>query len=164
MLCALGLLLCSAAFGVDALVRGVGPFSDVVIRAGADILCAMKPDTSARKKVEALERRKAMLDALIRFVKEHAEITSEAVIHALTGKTGLKFSEYALIVPNWKDGKAVLRLVKSGEDWINTMDADSYYGMERMIAEDVSNMSDSELEKLLDGIYREANPDDDESE
>ena len=124
----------------------------------------MKPDTSARKKVEALERRRAMLDALIRFVKAHPEVTSHAVLHPLAGKTGLSFPSYALIVPNWKDDKAVLRLVKSGEDWINSMDSDAYYRMERMIAEDVSGMSDKELEKLLDRMYQEANPDDEEKE
>ncbi len=124
----------------------------------------MKPDTSARKKVEALERRRAMLDALIRFVKAHPEVTSHAVLHPLAGKTGLNFPSYALIVPNWKDDKAVLRLVKSGEDWINSMDSDAYYHMERTIAEDVSGMSDKELEKLLDRMHQEANPDEEENE
>src|SRR6266567_2370982 len=124
----------------------------------------MKPDTSARKKVEALERRRAMLDALIRFVKAHPEVTSHAVLHPLAGKTGLNFPSYALIVPNWKDVKAVLRLVKSGEDWINSMDSDAYYHMERTIAEDVSGMSDKELEKLLDRMHQEANPDEEENE
>jgi hypothetical protein len=78
----------------------------------------MKPETNARKKVAALERRAAMLDALIDFLKAHPEITSDAVLHSLAGKTGLNFPDYALIVPNWKGGKAVLRLVKSGDDWI----------------------------------------------
>ena len=82
-----------------------------------------------------------MLDALIRFVKAHPEVTSHAVLHPLAGKTGLNFPSYALIVPNWKDDKAVLRLVKSGEDWINSMDSNAYYQMERTIAEDVSGMS-----------------------
>jgi uncharacterized protein len=124
----------------------------------------MKPDTSARKKVEALERRRAMLDALIRFVKAHPEVTSHAVLHPLAGKTGLNFPSYALIVPNWKDDHAVLRLVKSGEDWINSMDSDAYYRMKRTIAEDVSGLSDKELEKLLDRMYQEANPDEEENE
>lgn len=100
-----------------------------------------------------------MLDALIRFVKAHPEVTSHAVLHPLAAKTGLNFPDYALIVPNWKNGKAMLRLVKSGDDWINTMDSDAYYQMERTIAEDVSDLSDRELEGLLDRMYREANPD-----
>ena len=105
-----------------------------------------------------------MLDALIRFVKAHPEVTSHAVLHPLAGKTGLNFPSYALIVPNWKDDKAVLRLVKSGEDWINNMDSDAYYHMERTVAEDVSGMSDKELEKLLGRMYQEANPDEEENE
>jgi hypothetical protein len=124
----------------------------------------MKPETNARKKVAALERRTAMLEALIRFVKVHPEITSDAVLHSLAGKTGLNFPDYALIVPNWKGGKAVLRLVKFGDDWINSMDSDAYYQMERTVAQDVSGMSDKELEELLDRTYREANPDEEEDE
>jgi hypothetical protein len=37
----------------------------------------MKPDTSARKKAEALKRRRAMLDGLLRFVKAHPRSLSE---------------------------------------------------------------------------------------
>jgi hypothetical protein len=122
----------------------------------------MKPETNARKKVEALERRQAMLDLLIHFIKVHPEIVSDAVLYPLAGKTGLKFPSYALIVPNWKDDKAVLRLLKSGEDWINGMDFDDYYNMEHLVAEDVSRMSDKKLEKLLDRLCQEANPDEEE--
>jgi hypothetical protein len=44
------------------------------------------------------------------------------------------------------------------------MDSDANYRMERTVAEDVSGMSDRQLEKLLDKTYREANPDADEEE
>jgi hypothetical protein len=53
----------------------------------------LKPQTSVKKKVAALERRKALLDALIAFVKTHPVVTSEAWLHPLRGKTGLKFLE-----------------------------------------------------------------------
>jgi hypothetical protein len=120
----------------------------------------MRAELNAKKKITALERQKALLDTLIVFIKAHPQIASQANLHPLSaGKIGLKCEEYALIVPNWKDGDAVLRLVKPGEDWINTMDADAYYNMERTVAEDVGGISDAELETLLDKVYREANPD-----
>src|ERR1700677_1611920 len=102
----------------------------------------MRAELNAKKKITALERQKALLDTLIAFIKAHPQIASQANLHPYSaGKIGLKFEEYALIVPNWKDGNAVLRLTKSGEDWINTMDADAYSNMERTVADDVSRVS-----------------------
>ena len=124
---------------------------------------ALKPETALRKRLEAVGRHQAMLDALSAFIKVHHKLVSDYSIHQLHGKLGLKFSDYALIVPNWKSSKAVLTLVKSGDDWIN-MDSDAYYRMERTVAEDVSGMSDEQLENLLDKTYLEANPDADEDE
>jgi hypothetical protein len=125
---------------------------------------ALKPETALRKRLEALGRHQAMLDALSAFIKGHPKLVGDYSIHQLHGKLGLKFSDYALIVPNWKSSKAVLTLVKSGDDWINTMESDAYYRIERTVAEDVSGMSDEQLENLLDKMYREANPDVDEDE
>lgn len=70
----------------------------------------------------------------------------------------------SLLVPYLKKGGgAVLKLIKSGEDWHNVADADELYG-KRVVAEDVSNMPTEQLEELLDKIYREANPDEEEEE
>jgi hypothetical protein len=104
-----------------------------------------------------------MLDALLAFIRKHPKISSAAALHPLRGKTGLSFPEYALVVPNWKDGTAVLRLVRSGEDWLNH-DPEGYYGMQRTVEEDVSHMSDNQLERLPDKLYHEANPEDFEDE
>jgi hypothetical protein len=57
-----------------------------------------------------------------------------------------------------KGGGIVLKLIKSGEDWANSADYEELYG-KRVASEDVSGMSDEELEALLDSIYLEANPD-----
>jgi hypothetical protein len=124
----------------------------------------LKPETALRKKVEALERQKALADALITFIKSHPDIAADCSVHQLHGKVGLLFPDYALIVPTWKAGKLMLRLVKSGEDWINSMAGDEYYKMEKLVVEDVSSMSSDELEAVLDRIYGEANPDADEEE
>jgi hypothetical protein len=113
--------------------------------------------------VEVLERRKAMIDALISFLKEHPKTTAAAHVKGLDGgKNGLSFPDYALIVPYWNGGDIRLRLLKSGEDWINNLQSDDADKLERLVSEDVSDASDAELEKLLDNMYREANPDADE--
>jgi hypothetical protein len=123
----------------------------------------LKPDTALRKKLEALERHKAMLDTMGSFLKAHPQTAAECSIHQLQGKLGLKFDEYALVVPYLKKGGIVLKLIKSGEDWMNVADPDELYG-KRLVAEDVSGMSEEQLDKLLDRMYREANPDADEEE
>lgn len=115
-------------------------------------MCAMpqlKPETALRKKLEALDRHKAMIEALCAFVKAHPKTSHESSIHQLHGKVGLIFADYALIVPYRKDGKVVLKLVKSGEDWINQMDGDRYYQMDKTVAEDVSGMSDHKVQSIL---------------
>jgi hypothetical protein len=122
-----------------------------------------KPEVALRKKLEALERHKAMLDTMGSFLKAHPQTAAECSIHQLQGKLGLKFDEYALVVPYLKKGAIVLKLMKSGEDWMNVADPDELYG-KRLVAEDVSGMSDEQLDKLLDRMYREANPDADEGE
>jgi len=123
----------------------------------------LKPEVALRKKLEALERHKAMLDTMGFFLKAHPRTAAECSIHQLQGKLGLKFDEYALVVPYLKKGGIVLKLIKSGEDWLNLADPDELYG-KRLVAEDVSGMSDEQLDKLLDRMYREANPDADEEE
>ena len=125
---------------------------------------ALKPETSLRKKIEAFERHKAMMDTMIAFVKAHPKTAAECAVHQLHGKLGLKFDEYALVVPYLKKGGGIiLKLIKSGEDWINVADYDELYG-KRVVAEDVSGMSDEQLENLLEKMYREANPYADEDE
>lgn len=114
--------------------------------------------------VEVLERRKSMIDALITFMKKHPKTAADAHVKGLDGgKNGLSFPDYALIVPYWNGGDIQLRLLKSGEDWMS-LDSDAYEKLDRLVAEDVSDVSDAELENLLDGMYREANPDAHEEE
>jgi hypothetical protein len=115
--------------------------------------------------VDVLERRKTMIDALINFLKKHPKTAADAHVKGLDGgKNGLSFPDYALIVPYWNGGDIQLRLLKSGEDWINNLESNEYEKVERLVSDDVSDVSDAELEKVLDGMYREANPDADEEE
>lgn len=105
--------------------------------------------------IEVLERRKTMIDALIEFLKKHPKAAADAHVKGLDGgKNGLSFPDYALVVPYWNGGDIQLRLLKSGEDWMS-LDSD----VERLVSEDVSKVSDKELAEMLDGMYREANPD-----
>jgi len=116
--------------------------------------------TNVHKKITAIERRKAMLDALIKFLFRHPKLTDESTVkHLQQGKTGLQFGDYALIVPHWKDERVVLRLFRSGEDWLNNLDEKAQAQLQRLVSEDVSRMSNSELNRLLDKLFREANPD-----
>ena len=120
---------------------------------------ALNTTTALQKKLETLERHKTMVDTLATFLKAHPTIAAECLIHQLHGKLGLKFDEYALVVPYVKKGGGfVLKLVKSGEDWL-TDEPD-----ERVASEDVSGMSDDELNQLLHSVYHEANPDAKEEE
>ena len=117
------------------------------------------------RKVELLERHKAMIDALIQFVKKHPKTAYKAAVKGLAGgKSGISFPDYALIVPYWNGGDIELRLVKSGEDWLNSLDSDAFVDLEKLVADDVSEMSSEELEKMLGEMYHEANPDADEED
>src|SRR5947209_5679894 len=118
----------------------------------------LKPEIALRKMLQALERHKDMLDIIGTFLKAHPDIVGDCSLHQLTGKLGLKFGEYALAVPyNKKGGGFTLRLIKSGEDWINNHDYEELYG-KRLVAEDITGISDDQLEKLLNDLYEEANP------
>jgi hypothetical protein len=120
-------------------------------------------ETALNKRLKTLERHKAMVDSLAMFLKAHPTIAAKCSIHPLQGKLGLKFHEYALMVPYVKKGGCfVLKLIKSGDDWRTKADSDDL--VERVASEDVSNMSDVELEKLLDSVNREINIDTDEEE
>jgi hypothetical protein len=113
-----------------------------------------------RNTIEVLERRKTMIDALITFIQKHPKGAADAHVKGLDGgKNGLSVPDYALIVPYWNNGDIQLRLLKSGEDWIN-LDSD----LERLVSKDVSRVSDKELENMLDEMYREANPDEGDEE
>jgi hypothetical protein len=115
--------------------------------------------------VEVLERRRLMIDALINFVKKHPKATGDARVKGLDGgKNGLSFPDYALIVPYWNGGEIVLRLLKSGEDWLNNLTSDESEKLERLVSDDVSEVSDAELQKVLEEMYSEANPGAEEEE
>lgn len=113
-----------------------------------------------QRKVDAIERRKAMLDALLKFCLQRQFLTEESRLKPLReGKTGLQFGEYALIVPNWKGDRVALTLFRSGEDWINTFSEQELARIESIAAEDVSKMAGGQLQRLLDKMFHEANPD-----
>lgn len=72
------------------------------------------------KKVMAIERRKTMLDALLKFCLQRQTLTEGSRLKSLqNAKTGLQFGDYALIVPNWRDDRVIMTLFRSGEDWLN---------------------------------------------
>jgi hypothetical protein len=75
---------------------------------------------------------------------------------------------HEFLVPVWvlscRERSCVIerQLIKSGDDWRTKADSDD--PIERVASEDVSSMPDVELEKLLDSVNREINPNADEEE
>lgn len=72
----------------------------------------MRPETKAKRKIEALERRRALIDHLIEFIRTHPNAVDGADLHPLANRTGLRY-DYAVIRPLWDENKngVVLRLV-----------------------------------------------------
>ena len=126
----------------------------------------MLPELNAKKKIIALERRRALIDALIEFIRTHPASASLGYLHPLAHRTGLRYY-YAVIRPMWKDNKVVLRLEKYLEEWY-VLHPEDYYWMgvspNLIVREDVSGMTDEELVELLDEVHHELIPDDFEDE
>lgn len=122
----------------------------------------MRPELNAKKKIVALEHRKALLDALIGFVRSHPNISSEAVIYQLYNRTGLHFEDCAIIRPLWDKDKerVILRLEKYSEEMTYSDDYDPTNPESRTVCDDVSEMSEKKLEKILDKLDKELHPDD----
>jgi len=120
----------------------------------------VRPELNAKHKILSLKRRKALLDALIDFVRTHPTISSEAVLQPLHNRTGLYFYDTAIIRPLWVEGKVLLRLEKYTEDWAyRDPDYDQFDTSKRTVCEDVSRMSEKKLEKMLDKLEKELHGD-----
>jgi len=122
----------------------------------------VKPEAKAKKKIAALERKRALIDALIDFVKTHPLSVDGSMLHPLAGRTGLRY-DFAVIRPIWHGDKVVLRLERWLENWfdLHPDDAEGWGIPPNMIVrEDVSTVSDEELEELLDDVHYELIPED----
>ena len=73
----------------------------------------MRPETKAKRKIEALERRRALIDHLIEFVRSHPNAVDGADLHTLANRTGLRY-DYAVIHPLMGQEQE-LRRIKAGE-------------------------------------------------
>jgi len=126
----------------------------------------MRPELNIRKKVTALERRKAQLDALIDFIKTHPLTASESRLFGFAHKTGLLFEDYAVIRPIWKDNKPALRLERHSEAWFELYpeDDDPQEPGTHSVCDDVTGLSDTEVLGLLEKLHRELVPEDFEGE
>jgi hypothetical protein len=122
----------------------------------------VRPELNAKHKIQALERRKLLIDALIAFIRTHPNISSEAVLRPLRKRTGLYFYDTAIIRPLWMKGKPVLRLEKYTETITSSEGYNPFDLNARMVCEDVSRMSETKLEKILDNLDRELHPNDDD--
>jgi hypothetical protein len=48
----------------------------------------MRPELAVKHKVKALERRKALIDALITYLQKHPDIAAASLLKPLNNKTG----------------------------------------------------------------------------
>jgi hypothetical protein len=126
----------------------------------------MRPETKAKRKIEALERRRSLIDALIEFIRTHPLSVDGAHLHPLANRAGLRY-DYAVIRPLWVDDRVVLRLEKWLENWIELY-PDDFEPMgvskDRIACEDVTTVPDEKLVEMLDDIHYELIPEDFEEE
>jgi hypothetical protein len=128
----------------------------------------MRPETKAKRKIEALERRRALIDALIEFIRKHPNAVDGAELVPLANRTGLRY-DFAIIRPLWNKGKngVVLRLEKYLENWSEEYPDDGEWmgvSKSRIVTEDVANISDKNLCNMLDDLHAELIPEDFEEE
>jgi hypothetical protein len=120
----------------------------------------MRPELNAQRKIMALERRRALIDALIDFIRTHPESASEGRLVPLAHRTGLRY-DFAVIRPLWKNGHVTLRLEKYLEEWYAIHPEDNLWmevSPNRIVRQDVTAMSDEELCELLDNVHHELIP------
>ena len=119
----------------------------------------MRPELNAKRKIEALERRRALIDTLIEFVRTHPESASDGRLHALANRTGLRY-DYAVVRPIWEKDRVVLRLEKYLENWYQLHPYD-YVWMtimpSRIVRHDVSASpdrgTDGDIGRSTSGTY-----------
>jgi hypothetical protein len=125
----------------------------------------MRPETKAKRKIEALERRRALIDHLIEFIRSHPNAVDEANLHPLANRTGLRY-DFAVIRPLWDKDKngVVLRLEKWLEDWYGQYGEEDSDWMaikkSRIVSDDVTDTPDGELCEMLETIHCELIPED----
>jgi hypothetical protein len=126
----------------------------------------MRPEAKAKRKIEALERRRALIDALIEFVRTHPLSVNGAQLHPLANRTGLRY-DYAVIRPLWFKDRVVLRLEKWLENWYELYPGDIEpmgVSKNQVACEDVTSVSDEKLIEMLDDIHYQLIPEDFEEE
>jgi hypothetical protein len=76
----------------------------------------MPTEVNLKRKITALERRKALLDSLIDYLRAHPQIADETRLRQLCSRTGLYFYDTAIIRPVWMKDRVALRLEKYADD------------------------------------------------
>jgi len=126
----------------------------------------MNPEAKAKRKIGALERRRALIDTLIEFIRTHPNAVDGADLHPMGQGTGLHY-DFAVIRPRWDKGKngVVLRL----EKWFDGEDPSERYEVSEgmmtiskrfIVSEDVRNVSDDKLSQMLEDIHNQLIPED----
>jgi hypothetical protein len=105
----------------------------------------MRHDAALNKKLRYLQNRIAMTEALMAFLKKHPAVASRTINWYLSNKPALCFEEKAFIRTMNVKGtdKVVLRLERYVEDF---SDGDPE---NRVVCDDLSDLSPTELGKVL---------------
>ena len=125
----------------------------------------MKAEATAKRKIEALERRRTIIDHLIEFIGSHPKAVDES---ALDHFAKLQY-DFAIIRPRWDKANngTVLRL----EKWIDGVDPYERFepygnsgvmtiNKSMIVSEDVTDVPDEKLCEMLDAIHYELIPED----
>ena len=128
----------------------------------------MRPETKAKRKIEALERRRALIDVLIEFIRTHPNAVDGAELVPLANRTGLRY-DFAIIRPLWDKARngVVLRLEKYLENWYEENPDDAEWmgiNKSRVVNEDVTDIPDENLCKMLEDLHYALIPEDFEEE
>ncbi|MGA7293045.1 MAG: hypothetical protein WBW53_12455 [Terriglobales bacterium] len=122
----------------------------------------MRPEIKAKRKIEALQRRRALIDALIEFIRTHPLSVDGSSLIPLANRMGLRY-DFAVIRPLWAKGEVALRLEKWLEDWYDLHPEDADFMVispNQIVKEDVSDITDEQLSEILDDLHRELIPED----
>ena len=122
----------------------------------------MRPEIKAKRKIEALERRRALIDALIEFIRTHPLSVDGSRLISLANRIGLRY-DFAVIRPLWAKGGVALRLEKWLENWYELHPEDANFMVispNQIVKKDVSNIPDEQLSEMLDDLHYELIPED----
>lgn len=111
---------------------------------------SMKSDANLAHKLRALQKRIALIEALMTFLKEHPRVAPRTLLRQFPTKVGLYFFDKAIVRPVWVKDKVALRLERYREDWDDNGEGyDPFDENKNTVCTDISILSGPELDQVL---------------